>query len=78
MVNFIVQLGLLIVSAIIQAALAPKPPKPTPGTLEDFDVPIAEEGIEVPVVFGTVWLRGPNILWYGDMRTSAVKSKSGK
>lgn len=76
--NFLVQVGLMIVSAVIQAALAPKPPTPKAATLADVDAPIAEDGAEIPVIFGTVWLRGPNILWYGDMGTKAIKTKGGK
>ena len=47
-----VQLILLVVSYIVSAALAPKPPKPKPAALEDFDIPVAEQGRPVPVVFG--------------------------
>lgn len=72
------QIAWLIVSAIISYALTPKPPKPTAATLEDMDVPVAEDGLEIPVVFGEVWLRGPNVLWYGDLGSDAVKTKSGK
>ena len=31
----------------------------------------------MPVVFGTVWLRSPNVLWYGDLRAEPIK-KGGK
>lgn len=77
MVNFWVQAALFIVSAVISYALAPKPPKPRPAALSDFDAPTAEEGRPIPVVFGTVWLRGPNVLWYGDLRAEPIK-KGGK
>lgn len=73
-----VQLILLVVSYIVSAALAPKPPKPKPAALEDFDIPIAEQGRPIPVIFGTVLVTGPNVLWYGDLRTTAITSKSGK
>ncbi len=76
--NFLLQLGLMIVSSLIMSALAPKPPKPKPATISDVDAPIAEEGVEIPVIFGTVWMRGPNVLWYGDMATTAIKTKGGK
>jgi len=73
-----VQLILLVVSYIVSAALAPKPPKPKPEALEDFDIPVAEQGRPVPVVFGTILISGPNVLWYGDLRTTPIKSKGGK
>lgn len=77
MFNFMVQIGLVIVSAIIQSALTPKTKPPKPAAMEDVEAPMAEEGVEIPVIFGTVWQRGPNVLWYGDMSTRAIKSKDG-
>ena len=76
--NFVFQLVLLVVSYFVSAALAPKPPKPKPAALEDFDIPVAEQGRPVPVVFGTVQITGPNVLWYGDLRTTAITEKGGK
>jgi hypothetical protein len=72
------QIFILIVSAILSYALAPKPPQPKPASIEDFDVPVAEEGRPIPVVFGTVTLTGANVLWYGDLRSTPIKSKGGK
>lgn len=76
--NFVFQLILLVVSYFVSAALAPKPPQPKPAALEDFDIPMAEQGRPIPVVFGTVLLTGPNVMWYGDLRTTAIKEKGGK
>lgn len=76
--NFLAQLALYVITSLITAALAPKPPKPKPASLQDFDVPTVEEGKPVPVVFGTVTLKGANVLWYGDLRSKVVKKKSGK
>ncbi len=73
-----VQLILLVVSYIVSAALAPKPPKPKSAALEDFDIPLAEQGRPIPVVFGTMLISGPNVLWYGDLRTTPIKSSGGK
>jgi uncharacterized membrane protein len=77
-VNFWVQLVIMIVSALISYALAPKPPQPKPASLTDFDAPTAEEGRPIPVVFGTVWIKGPNVLWYGDLRSVPIRKKGGK
>ena len=76
--NFVFQLALLVISYFVSAALAPKPPKPKPAALEDFDIPVAEQGRPVPVVFGTVLITSPNVLWYGDLRTTAITEKGGK
>lgn len=76
--NFVYYLIVLIVSSLISYALAPKPPKPKPAALEDFDIPVAEQGRPVPVIFGTILSTGPNVLWYGDLRSTAIKEKGGK
>jgi len=68
----------LVVAAFVSIALAPKPAQPKPASLEDFDVPVAEEGRPVPVVFGTVTITGPNVLWYGDLKSTPIQSKGGK
>lgn len=68
----------LVVAAVISYALAPKPPAPPPPALEDFTVPTAEEGKPVPVVFGEVWITGPNVIWYGDLSTTPIRKKGGK
>lgn len=76
--NFVIQLALLVISYFVSAALAPKPPQPKPAALEDFDIPVAEEGKAIPVVFGEVILKSPNLMWYGDLRSTAIKKKGGK
>lgn len=76
--NIFVQIGLMVVASIIQYALAPKPPTPKPASIDDVDAPVAEEGKPIPVVFGTVTLRAPNVLWFGDFRSVAIKKKGGK
>jgi hypothetical protein len=68
----------IIVSLVITAigyALLPKPPGPKPATLKDFDVPTAEEGRPVPVLFGTKTVTGPNVIWYGDLGREKIKKK---
>lgn len=65
-----------IVTTLASIALAPKPPKPKAAALEDFELPVAEEGRPIPVVFGTVDITGANVLWYGDLRVKAIKKSS--
>lgn len=76
--NWLVQLVIVIVAAVVAAAMAPKPPVPKPAALQDFDVPMAEEGRPIPKVFGEWLVKDPNVLWYGDLATTAIKTKSGK
>lgn len=72
------QLAIMIIAALVAYALAPKPPTPKPAGLDDIDAPTADEGRPIPVVFGTAKITGPNVIWYGDLTTSAIKKKGGK
>lgn len=71
-------LVVIVVAALISSALTPKPPEPKPASLSDVDAPTAEEGRPIPVVFGTVLLRGANVVWYGDLEADPIKKKGGK
>lgn len=77
-INVWVQIAIMVISALLSYALAPKPAEPPKPSLEDLSLPTAEEGRPLPVVFGTVWVTGPNVLWYGDLRTTPIKSGGGK
>ena len=68
--NFIIQ----IVIAVISYLLSPKPESPTVVAGEQ-DIPVVDMGSPIPVVFGTVWINRPQVVWYGDLRTTPVKSK---
>ncbi|MGD7115042.1 hypothetical protein ACQCR8_25495 [Ralstonia pseudosolanacearum] len=73
-----IQIIILIVALIVAIALAPKPPIPKPPALSDFDVPVAEQGRDIPWLFGEGYVRGYNVVWYGDLSTWAIKEKGGK
>lgn len=75
---FLWQVFWYVVTTLIAQALAPRPAAPRPASLADVQAPTAEDGREIPVVFGTVWLKGPNMLWYGDMSTEAIRRSGGK
>lgn len=67
-----------IATAVIAYALRPKPslpPNAVPATIDDFNAPTAEDGREIPVLFGTREVSGPNVVWYGDLRTQAITEK---
>jgi hypothetical protein len=68
----------LIIALVVAVATAPKTPEPKNPTLEDIEVPTAEQGRPIPVVFGTAILKSPNVVWYGDLRYKAVKEGGGK
>lgn len=51
---------------VIVYLLTPKPKGPTPQAVTDMEGPTAEAGRPIPVIFGTVTIKGVNIIWYGD------------
>jgi hypothetical protein len=57
--------------------LTPKTKTTTPKAagIDAFNVTTAQIGREFPVLFGTRKLTGPNIVWYGDLKSVAVKEK---
>lgn len=70
----------LLISIVISLALSllrPKPQPPKPSTLNDFKIPVTEEGEEITVCWGTNWVT-PQIHWYGDLKTEAIKTKQAK
>jgi hypothetical protein len=46
-----------------------------PKTLDDFNFPTATEGRAIPLNWGTDLLKGPNVIWYGDLRTVPIVDK---
>ncbi len=74
--GFWLQLAFYVVTLALSVALAPKPPRNRPATLEDFELPTAEEDRPVPILFGTKRITGPNVLWFGDLSVSKLKKSS--
>ena len=75
---WVVQLIIVAVSILAARALAPKPPQPKLPSVSELDVPTAEEGRSIAVLFGTRTIRSPNVVWYGDFKYKRVKTKTGK
>jgi len=76
--GFVALLIIMVVSIVVATSLAPKTEPPKPASLEDFKLPTAEPGRSIPVVFGTVMVTGPNVVWYGDLYAARIRSKGGK
>lgn len=69
---------IMVIGAVYAATNQPKTPTPVALTMDDVRAPVAEIGKEIPVVFGTRDIANANVVWYGDLRTSPVQTKSGK
>lgn len=72
------ELGLLVLSMVISTVLAPKPPQPKPEALKDFKFPLSEAGTPIIEVFGDAWIKGSNVVWFGDLSIAPIKSSGGK
>lgn len=69
---------IFVVALVVGYALTPKARATPPPGLSQIQAPTAEEGREIAVLFGTKDVQGPNVVWYGDLRTVAIKKKGGK
>ena len=73
-----VQVALFVASLVISYLTRPKVKfdSPKPG---EVDVrATASAGGVIPVLFGSREIKGQNIVWYGDIKTQAIKKKGGK
>lgn len=69
----------IFVVTLVLGSLTPKTSQTQkPAGLSEIDSPQATEGLEIAVLFGTRDMPGINCLWYGDLKTVAIKSKGGK
>ena len=68
----------MVVVLIITVASMPKPKSQKPPALGDFQVPTAQDGRDVCMIFGTVWIDDPNIINYGQLTTLPIHASGGK
>ena len=61
-ISFLIAVALNVVAYLLQ----PKPKQQKPASVQDAENPQAEAGMPIPRVFGTVTVKGLNIMWYGD------------
>lgn len=74
-INFVVQLVIMVVAAIIAYATRPKPETPKANTPS---VPVAEDGKGIVEIFGTVWVDDANQLAWKAKEPIAIRRKGGK
>lgn len=74
--TFAIMVAISIAISIVAYLLTPKPKAPKPGPAADLELPTADAGRPVPVVFGQVTIKGVNILWYGDSQVVEYKVKA--
>lgn len=64
-----VQLLIGLALNIIAYLIMPKPKPPKPEAAKDLENPVAEAGKPIPVVSGSITVKGLNILWFGENQT---------
>lgn len=76
----LITVGLFLASFVLSQLLAPKPKieNARPAGLGDFSVPTATEARTIPLVFGTVRMDGPNVIWYGDLEQAPIRQSVKK
>lgn len=76
-IPFFVSLLIGVSLSVVGYLLMPKPKAERPPSVDDLEEPTAEAGRPIPVVFGSVTIKGLNVLWYGDksVRDRRVKQR---
>lgn len=75
--SFIVAALWALFFTVVAELLRPKqsPGGSTASALSDLKLPTAEEGRTIAVVFGTCRVEAPNVTWYGNLVSQAIKKK---
>lgn len=70
-----VQVFLFVASLMLSSMLRKDPRSGAPATLDDLQIPTAEDGKIIPVLFGTREISSYNMVWHGDLRTDDYKQR---
>lgn len=73
--GFLVALLISLAISIATSLLTPRPKQPKPEAARDLDDPVAEAGKIMPLVAGTITVKGLNVLWFGDKSIKTYKVK---
>lgn len=69
--------AIFVVGLLVAYSQVPKAQNQKSAAFSDVQAPTAEEGREIPVLFGTMMIRNPNIVWYGNFSAAPVEGSSG-
>lgn len=72
-------LAVLLISLAVSAIsylITPKPKTGKPAAASDLDDPTSDAGREMPVPFGDITIKSPNILWFGEKSVRQYKVKA--
>ncbi len=71
-VNLAISMAISLAVAELTRKSPPTPQQAQPTGLEQFTVPTAEEGRPLQVLFGKKYIEGPNVVWYGDLKSEPI------
>ncbi len=72
-----IQLLIGLAIGVLGYILMPKPKAPKPPAAQDMEAPTASAGRPMPVVFGTVTVKGGNLLYYTEQKTTEYTIQEG-
>lgn len=70
---FVVQIIIAVAMAVLAYVLSPKPKGQQAPKAQDLQSPTVDAGRAIPVVFGRVRVKSPNLLWMGGQRSKAIR-----
>ena len=69
---FVYAIVMMTVSFLLQ-----RKPKTSPLQAQEFqEIPTAQEGESIVVLFGTRDIKSPSVVWYGDVSAEAIKKRA--
>lgn len=71
--QFIAAMVMMVISVAISYYSAKRTGGETPAP-DNPEIPTAKEGTSIPVVFGTMLIKNPQVIDYFDPRTEEIKS----
>ena len=73
----LISIGTWLANGILGVLMRPRPDNPKASALGDFQLPTVDATRPIPIACGTVLLKGPNVLWDGDLLVHAEKTSVG-
>jgi len=71
---FLFLFAFTLVATVVILANTPKVPDAGSTSLQDLNIPKAEEGAAIPRVYGTCLIESPNTVWYGDLYKEDIRA----
>lgn len=70
MIAWFIPLLISVALSVVSYLLMPKPKAAKPTAAKEMDGPTSEAGREILVPFGTIMIKSPNCLWWGEKSMS--------